>query len=192
MINYKILIPGYARQDADIWHASSTVILIEDNNKKIIVDPGCNKTKLLRALKKVKITPQKITDVFLTHHHLDHTLNASLFTNARIHLDNEYFIKDKIIPEKKYISGTKIEIIPTPGHRDDHCSLAFQSDNKTIVIAGDVFWWADDEPQKTDQKSLLNRYDEVADNKTKLLASRKKLLTVADVIIPGHGKIFYV
>lgn len=191
-MKYKILIQGYARQDAGIWYASSTVVLIENSDKKIIVDPGCNKNKLSRALKKEKINPRKITDVFLTHHHLDHSFNANLFTNAKIHLGNEYFIKDKIVPEKGYINGTNIKIISTPGHRDDHCALAFKTNDETVVIAGDVFWWEDSETQKTDHKSLLNRYDEVANNKTQLIASREKLLKIADVIIPGHGKIFYV
>jgi glyoxylase-like metal-dependent hydrolase (beta-lactamase superfamily II) len=59
-----------------------------------------------------------------------------------------------------------------------------------VVVAGDVFWWADREEQKTDRESLLFHKDPFAKDEKALLASRRKILELADWIIPGHGKMF--
>ena len=59
-------------------------------------------------------------------------------------------------------------------------------------MAGDVFWWWDNEEQKTDKESLMARKDPYVKNKEQLNESRKKVLEIADYIIPGHGKMFKV
>lgn len=59
-------------------------------------------------------------------------------------------------------------------------------------MAGDVWWWANDEKQKIDKQSLLLKKDPYAKDKRALLTSRKKLLSSAGWIIPGHGAIFRV
>jgi glyoxylase-like metal-dependent hydrolase (beta-lactamase superfamily II) len=46
--------------------------------------------------------------------------------------------------------------------------------------------------QKTDIKSLLSLKDPFVKDEEALLASRKKILKIADIIIPGHGKPFKV
>ena len=61
-----------------------------------------------------------------------------------------------------------------------------------IVIAGDLFWWRDNEKQRTDYHSLVYKKDPYAKNQTELIASRKKVLKLADYIIPGHGRMFKV
>ena len=50
-----VLIEGYARQKQGWFEASPTTLLVEDNGKKIIVDPGCNEKLLLAALKKIDL-----------------------------------------------------------------------------------------------------------------------------------------
>ena len=54
MAQVKVLIEGYAKQLKNGWVASSTTCLVEAENKKIVTDPGCNRKKLLDALKKEK------------------------------------------------------------------------------------------------------------------------------------------
>jgi glyoxylase-like metal-dependent hydrolase (beta-lactamase superfamily II) len=61
-----------------------------------------------------------------------------------------------------------------------------------IVIAGDLFWWRTNEEQKTDYNILVEREDPYVKNKAELEESRKKILEIADYIIPGHGKMFKV
>ena len=80
----------------------------------------------------------------------------------------------------------------TPGHADEHCSLLIETEKGKIVIAGDVFWWRDNNEQKIDKKSIIKQEDPYANNKKALTKSREKLLEIADYIIPGHGKMFKV
>ena len=57
MAKVKVLIEGYAKETDSGWLASSTTVLIEDSNKRIIVDPGINKDLLLKKLKAEGLSP---------------------------------------------------------------------------------------------------------------------------------------
>ena len=59
-------------------------------------------------------------------------------------------------------------------------------------MAADVFWWADNEEQKTDRKSLMDHKDPYMKNEKQLIESRNRILDIADYVIPGHGKMFKV
>ncbi|MCJ7786668.1 hypothetical protein MUP06_00420, partial [Patescibacteria group bacterium] len=52
------------------------------------------------------------------------------------------------------------------------------------------FWWTDDQEQKTEKESLIRHEDPYVKNREELMNSRKKILEIADYIIPGHGKMF--
>jgi len=60
-----------------------------------------------------------------------------------------------------------------------------------VVLAGDVFWWADGEEQVVDVEKEDNAHSAELDMKA-LIKSRKLLLEKADYIIPGYGKMFKV
>ena len=192
MAEVKILVEGYAKKIKDGWLASSTVILAEDNNKKIIVDPGCNRTGLLKKLAKNQLNTADIDYVVLTHNHTDHQLLTGIFENAGVLNDTEIYDNDKQIDHKGIVPGTDLKIIPTPGHDQFHCALIAPTNDGTYVVAGDVFWWMDDEEQKIDYESLIKHKDPYVKDEKVLENSRKKILELADYIIPGHGKMFKV
>ena len=52
MAKVTVLVEGYARQKQGYLEASPTTLLVEDNGKKIVVDPGCNELLLLEKLEK--------------------------------------------------------------------------------------------------------------------------------------------
>jgi len=192
MTEVKVLVEGYVREEDDFLVASPTTTLIKDKDLNILVDPGANEKKLVESLKKEGLKPEDIDVVFLTHYHLDHTLNIRLFPGKDIYDGSVIYSDDK---EKEYsgnIPNTNIKVIPTPGHSDEHCSLLVKTGKGKIVIAADVFWWKDTEEQKIDEKSLINHEDDYANDKEELIKSRRKLLEIADYIIPGHGKMFKV
>lgn len=192
MAELKLLIQGYAKLTKNGYRASGATVLVRDNGKIILVDPGCNEARLLHALRKEKIKPQDIDYIFLTHFHLDHILNIRLFPKTTI-LDVDTIYKgDKGEVYTKFVPGTKVEVIPTSGHAHEHGSLIVSTAKGQVAIAGDVFWWEDGEKQKIDYKSLVNKPDPFVKNKTQLVASRKLLLKKADWIIPGHGEMFKV
>ena len=189
-----ILIEGYAKERENFQLASSTTTLIKEKNLNIVVDPGMNRTLLLKSLKKENLFTSDIDYVILSHHHPDHFLLSGIFENAKI-LDNEYIYSfdGRIEKHNGKVPKTNIKIIKTPGHLDSHCSVLVNDEKLgKVVIAADVFWWWDNEEHKTDKKSLIEREDPYVENKEELVNSRNKILEIADYIIPGHGGMFKV
>lgn len=189
MNKIKVLIQGYAKEIENGWLASSTATLIQSNGKNIIVDPGCSRKKLLEELAKNKLKPVDIDFVLLTHSHGDHSLLAGIFENAKVITPSEVYNNDNQVELEDKIPGTDLEIIQTPGHSPEHCSLIVPTKQGTYIVAGDVFWWMDDEEQKIDIKKEDQAHPEEV-NMEKLIESRKKILKIGNHIIPGHGKTF--
>jgi len=193
MAEVKILVQGFGRKEKAGWKSvTSTATLIKDNGLNIIIDPGMNRKLLLTALKKENLFLNQIDYIILTHYHLDHSLLAGVFEKAKILDDEEIYSWDgKIEEHQGKIPRTEIEIIKTPGHDLFHCSVLVKTkDFGKIAIIGDVFWWRENEEQKTDKESLMNHEDPYVKNQEDLINSRKKILEIADYIIPGHGKMF--
>jgi len=161
MNKVKVLIEGYAKEENDAEFASSTATLIKEGSLNIIVDPGMDRELLLEALREENLSLDKINYVILTHYHLDHTLLAGIFENAKI-MDNTDIFSwgGKIEAHKGKVPGTDINIISTPGHDMFHCSVLVQTkDLGRVAIVGDVFWWEDGQEQETDKKSLIQHKD---------------------------------
>lgn len=190
MNTIKVLIEGYASISKKGVIASSTVTLIRSNKINIIVDPGINRKLLLLKLEENNLKVDDIDFVFMTHTHADHNLLTGLFPDAKV-IDNELiYDEDREIEHDMKVPGTNIEIINTPGHDQFHASLLVPTKEGKVVVAGDVFWWMDDEKQTTDKDSLIGRKDPYGKDEKALQKSRKLILEIADYIIPGHGKIF--
>jgi glyoxylase-like metal-dependent hydrolase (beta-lactamase superfamily II) len=186
-----ILTEGYAsRVKGGRLRASPSSVLIEVAGKRLLVDPGADRRGLLSGLSMVGLSPEEVDLIFVTHTHLDHILNLRLFPEAEV-LDSSYIYRgDEEIPYGNFIPKTRIEVLPTPGHTPDHASLLVLVENETWLVAGDLFWWWDDAVQRTDLPSLLALEDDSATDPAALRSSRMKALERADVVIPGHGKVF--
>jgi glyoxylase-like metal-dependent hydrolase (beta-lactamase superfamily II) len=192
MNKVKILVKGYAKEIENGWLATSNTTLIQTNGLNIIADPGINKNLLLNNLKSEGLGKNDVDYVFLTHYHPDHALLAALFLKAKIFDGDTIYENDKETGYENTLPETDIEVFATPGHAHEHASLSVITSKGKIVIAGDVFWWMDNEVQKTDSKILLAKDDPFTKDKKRLLESRKKVLEIADLIIPGHGEMFKV
>lgn len=188
MAKIEILVQGYVRKEGEAEHASSSAVLIHEKDINIIVDPGFAKEQLAAGLQKVGLKPEDIHYVFLTHYHPDHAFGAAWFPKAKIIDDELIYDGDKMTSHDGFIPDTELAIMRTPGHAHEHCSLAVQTDNGMVVIAGDVFWWSDGEEQKLE----VSAADPYAKDQKELERSREKILKLADYIIPGHGKIIKV
>ena len=194
MAKIKVLIKGYAKEKDGEEFASSTTTLIQDNNLNVIIDPGMDKEALLGSLAKEGLKTGDINFVIVTHTHLDHSLLAGIFENAKI-LDNSdiYSFDGKIGGHEGRVPNTDIEIIKTPGHDQFHCSVLVKTEDLgKVIIAGDVFWWTDEEEQKTDKQSLLKHEDPYVKDEKALKESRERILNLADWVIPGHAGMFKV
>ncbi len=189
MNTVKILIEGYAKVNSDgTWDATSTTTFIDTGQHKIIMDPGCHRQLLLKALAKEGLKTGGVDYVFISHYHPDHCTLMGIFENATVY-DSIQYQKGPIGGEVgKFLPGTDIQIIKTPGHSPEHASLLVPTTKGKILVAADVFWWAVGEEQKID----ITKHDDFASDQKALRLSRSHALKVADYIIPGHGKMFKV
>jgi glyoxylase-like metal-dependent hydrolase (beta-lactamase superfamily II) len=65
----------------------SSVSLIVDGDQLIVVDPGMapSQSAISGPLRDLGFGAGQITDVVISHHHPDHTINVGMFPNARVH-----------------------------------------------------------------------------------------------------------
>jgi glyoxylase-like metal-dependent hydrolase (beta-lactamase superfamily II) len=177
-----VLHEGYAREAGGREHVGSTVTLIVDGDAAIVVDPGmvASRDDLLAALDATGLAAGAVTDVVFSHHHPDHTVNAALFPAARIH--DHWAIYDGDLWISRQAEGAvlspSVRLISTPGHSaEDITTLAATSDG---VQACTHAWWGAGGPAD----------DPFSPDPAALAASRARILTLASVIIPGHGPAF--
>lgn len=181
----KVLLVGYFKWVAkNICRASSTVTLVEDGKEKIIVDTGnLNEAKkILAALKKAKLKPKDVTMVVNTHLHPDHIGCNFLFKKAKL-VNGEGIQKgDKffLASPRDFFLTPNVKIIKTPGHTASDCSVVVSTAQGKVAIVGDLFW-----------KGLKDKLLFVENRKLHRV-SQKKILKMADWIVPGHGDIFEV
>ena len=179
MAEVKVLIEGYVSGE-DFGRSCSTITLIKDKNLNIIVDPGTAESQELikEKLKDEGLTIEDIDIVILTHSHIDHFRNIGMFPNAKS-IDFWGCWEGDILKESDGKITEDISFIKTPGHSKDSITVLVKTENGLIAICGDVFW-----------KKNFPENDLYANDKEKLTESRKKLLEIADYIIPGHGEMF--
>lgn len=185
MAEVKILIKGYTTADSKEFGEEKTcptITLVRDDDVVIVVDPGVLEDQkiLVEKLKKENLTIKDVNAVCITHSHIDHYRNIGMFPTAKT---LEYWgLWDKNTVEDWKEQFTKdIKIIKTPGHNYDCISLLVKTRKGIVAIVGDLFWkenFPKDDPYASDEKELKE--------------SRKKILKIANYIIPGHGKMFKV
>ncbi len=177
-----VLHEGYAREEADADRVGSTVTLIVDGGRVIIVDPGMvsGRDALLSALHAHVNSPAGVTDVVFSHHHPDHTLNAALFPDAVVHDHWASYDGDRWIGREPgdFALTPSVRLIATPGHTaEDITTLA---STPADVYACTHAWWGPDGPAD----------DPLGTDQAALHQSRARILAVATVIVPGHGPAF--
>jgi glyoxylase-like metal-dependent hydrolase (beta-lactamase superfamily II) len=193
MNDVELLIEGYAGLSSNSGIvASSATVLIQSSGKIILVDPGCNAQMLFQSLESRHLAPDDIDMVFLTHYHPDHFLNIRFFPHQDVYDGTTIYRKDEEISYSTTLPGTEIEVVATPGHAFEHSSLLVKTPSGKCAIAGDVFWWEDNHKPNGDVSSLMELDDRFAQDLGLLKESRRKLLSMADFVIPGHGKLFKV
>jgi len=148
----------------------------------IVVDPGmvADRDALLAALEAHGPAPQDVTDVVFSHHHPDHTVNAALFRNARIHDHWAVYEGDRWLDRDAHGAQLSpwVRLLRTPGHTgEDISTVASAADGVYVCTHA---WWSADGPE----------VDPLGADQAALADSRKMLLKFADVIIPGHGAPF--
>ena len=111
----RVLSEGYLSGDDD--RVGSTVSLVTDGDVVAVIDPGlvASRAAILGPLRVMGFEPEDVTDVVISHHHPDHTLNAALFPNARVHDHWAWYRDDLWVdrPAEGFELSSSIRLIET-------------------------------------------------------------------------------
>ena len=178
MASVDVLFTGYGGEGV-----ASTVSLIRDSSLVAVVDPGMvpNHSAILDPLGALQLEAGEVTDVVVSHHHPDHTMNIALFPNARVHDHWAIYKADQWTsrPAEGFRLSDDVWLVETPGHTPQ--------DITTLVNAGqDIYafthlWWG--------REAITDR---LAWDLEQLMAGRDRIRELATTIVPGHGEPFPV
>ena len=131
------------------------IYLIKTENRFILVDAGCETMPgfdmrdfigPVKALEKLNIKPEDITDVIITHAHHDHIECVSRFKNAVIYIQSDeyesgkgYFADGmdiKLFNDEVQICSD-VKAVKIGGHSKGSCIVEITGNGKKHIIAGD-------------------------------------------------------
>lgn len=182
---------------------NSRVLWCSETKEGVIVDPGGEAQKILAAVKRLGL---KISQVWLTHSHLDHCGGVEpILSELKVPLvahPEERMMRSNVKsiaqmygmsprewyncpePDREVRGGEKIsvgnrpcEVLFTPGHSPGHVSFYFPKDN--VVASGDVLF-----------AGSIGRTDlPGGDMKTLLESIRQQICTLppSTRVLTGHG-----
>ncbi|MBO8166445.1 MAG: MBL fold metallo-hydrolase [Kosmotoga sp.] len=161
-MEFELLFPGSVLYvSGEIDAPTSSAVLLKNGERTIIVDPGGfpSLKALESALGKAGVAPEDVTDVLLTHFHLDHAFNTMFFKNATIRLHKNYATRNytafgpiigqmysmvieswsRVEPFEAGMLWDTIEIVETPFHSREHVSFLVKTINAgNVLIFGDL------------------------------------------------------
>jgi glyoxylase-like metal-dependent hydrolase (beta-lactamase superfamily II) len=173
-----VLAVGYADE-----RVASTVVLLRDGDTVTVVDPGmvASREMILDPLRDLGIAPEAVTDVILSHHHPDHTMNVALFPAASVHDVQATYtgdVWDSRPAEGRHVS-TDVWLLETPGHTPQDVTTVVRTETGLVVCTH--LWWRSDGPLE----------DPYAPDAAVLASSRRRVLALEPVlVVPGHGGPF--
>ena len=153
---------------------SSCIYLIKLKKQIILFDTGSPlaRKELKTDLKKIKIKPEDIDIIILTHNHFDHIGNNSLFKNAKIYGNKLDFKSDKIKDVNK-LKIKEFKIIKTPGHTKGSFCVLY----KDILFSGDTIF----------NNGYIGRTDLPNSQPEKMKQSLEKINKIKyKILCPGH------
>ncbi|MEU6996566.1 MBL fold metallo-hydrolase [Streptomyces sp. NPDC046465] len=178
---YTILTTGYVGSTGP--GVAATVSYVADAGRHVVFDPGmvASREHILGPLRELGLGPEDITDVVLSHHHPDNTMNVGLFPQALVHDHKVEYRGDqwRNRDAEGYELTASLRLIRTPGHSSEDITLLAGTERGVVAFAGDLWWHAEGPAE-----------DPVAPDRAVLSASRLRVLAAADLIVPGHGAPF--
>jgi glyoxylase-like metal-dependent hydrolase (beta-lactamase superfamily II) len=172
-----VLSPGYVG-----GHVASTVSLIEADDALVVVDPGMvsHRRVILEPLRDLGHSPEDVTDVVISHHHPDHTINIALFPEAAVH-DHWAVYRGDVWDSRDaegFTVAPGVTLWETPGHTPQDITTIVETDQGVVALTH--LWWQSDHPVE----------DPYATDPEALHRGRSRVLEVASLIVPGHGPAF--
>jgi N-acyl homoserine lactone hydrolase len=193
-----VLLVGYLGYDK--YHpewgqraACSTVTLVRAAGRTILVDTGLEDALLLAGLGAAGVPPAAVDTVLLTHTHGDHYRSVHLLPNARVLASGPEVVAwrgrgapDADLLERLTPTATDlapgVRLLLTPGHTPGSATVLVAQAGQLVAIAGDA---VDSRDFFVRREPSHNAVDPAAERRNfDLFAS------IADVIVPGHGRPF--
>jgi len=181
MAEAHILCEGYIRE-GDGQRVGSSVGFVRDGDALVVIDPGmvAGPSSILDPLAALGVATGDITDVVISHHHPDHTMNVALFADARLHDHWATYHHDLWVdrPAEGFHVSPGVTLLETPGHTpQDVTALVSTNDG---VLAFTHLWWTAEGPAD----------DPYAPDRDLLRHHRERVIELAAAIVPGHGPRF--
>lgn len=212
-MDYRIISIG-ALSTNDLWDkqgpartAHATTTLIRSGDKTILVDPALPGQVLVpRLAERSGLTPDDITDVFLTNFRPSHRYGLSAFESANWwiseterevvgrellarfeHEEGDEDIRDLLKQEIELLQKCKaapdtladhVDLFPSFGYTPGTCGLLLSHSRSTTIIAGD----AAPTLEHIEHGKVLKGCFDIEQAQESL----KEILEVADEIVPGH------
>lgn len=142
-------------------------LIIKENNC-LIVDPGADFKKIVKA-----IDGLQVVGILITHHHPDHIGVMNDLKNA---YQVPVYSKNNLMEKEYEIDNFKFEVIYTLGHTND--SITFYFKEEKVMFVGDFLF-----------KGSIGRYDLPTANYEDMVNSLNKIMEYNDdiIIYSGHG-----
>ncbi len=102
-----------------------SMYVVNDNSNTICVDTGLNTEGVKEAFDKLKINPEDIEAVFLTHSDGDHTGGISAFPGAKVFISSE---------EEQMINGKTARFLKLIHNKKPPCELTFLKDGDDLNV----------------------------------------------------------
>lgn len=178
----------------------STSALIRTGDHTILFDTGAHGViKIIQqSLAELKVRPEDVDTVFLSHLHYDHINNIAFYPKATVICGKqewEYAAteKDEWTPLESllYLKNNRQvklvedneEIFPgiralfVPGHTPGQMALALDTEDGVLVLAGDSV--------KNRSELMFEYSDQYVDQKASSNSIRR-IKNMADIVLPGH------
>ena len=203
MVDYDVLIQGNSVKLADGSLGLSSVVLVAAPDGPILFDTShyVHRHALIAGLARHRLAPQDVHRVFLSHLHFDHCNNIDLFANATVYVSRREWdyaraphCDDLFVPwlihdllerrRVELIEGEQtlapgVRCLPAPGHTPGSYALVLEETRHgRVVLAGDAI--------KHAREMLAGRSDMVFDPEADSGTTIRRLLAMADRLVPGH------
>jgi glyoxylase-like metal-dependent hydrolase (beta-lactamase superfamily II) len=175
-----VLVPGSLSSSGG--GVASSCTLVREGDRVIVVDPGMatSQAAILEPLRGLGVGPEDVTDVVISHHHPDHTINVGLFPNAAVHdfwATYKGVVWDDAEDDRRELSPS-VRLLLVPGHTAEDLATVVGTADGIVVLTH--LWWTADGPAD----------DPLAEDMAGVHAGRERVLSIADRIVPGHGPGF--
>ena len=172
--------PGGGASPGSI-RVGSTVSLIRDGDLVAVVDPGMvtSRSAILDPLAALGVSVDDVTDVIISHHHPDHTINIALFPDVKIH-DNwaTYHHEEWVSRRAEGLQlSVGVRLIETPGHTPQDITTLVETD---AGVAALTHLWGYEGAG----------IDRLAADHVLLDKNRLRVAEIATIIVPGHGPLY--